>query len=102
LALLTGRLAAEGINSDQPGQYQRAIDGLPFTGSTLLRAQEIFYGFDDETLNQLGEVLHGKRTALVATDDGRKALMERPKLREHQAEIAEFAAIWQSAREYLW
>ena len=102
LALLTGRLAAESINTDRCEQYQDAIGNLPFTGASLVRAQKIFYSFDDETLNQLGELLHGKNTSYITTDEGKKTFMAIPKLRERLAEIAEFAGTWRAAREYLW
>lgn len=102
LALLTGRLAAESINTDRCGRYQEFIDGLPFTGASLVRAQEIFYSFDDETLNQLGEVLHGKSTKYITTDEGKKDFMARPGIRKHLANIAEFAGTWRAAKEYLW
>lgn len=102
LALLTGRLAADGINNDRPDHYQASIDALPFTGKALSRAQEIFYGFDDETLNQLGDVLHGKSTSYINTERGQKDFMSKPEIRKHLNDVAEFARIWQTAKEYLW
>ena len=102
LALLTGRLAAESINTAHCDRYQESIDNLPFTGASLVRAQEIFYSFDDETLNQLGEALHGKSTRYITTDAGKKTFMAKPEIRKHLPEIAEFAEIWRVAKEYLW
>ncbi|MEE8400342.1 MAG: hypothetical protein V3S89_15120 [Desulfobacterales bacterium] len=102
LAMLTGRLAADSINDDCPDHYQESIDALPFTGKTLSRAQEIFYGFDDETLNQLGEVLHGKSTSYINTEEGQKDFMSKPALRVHMKDVAEFAKTWKAAKEYLW
>jgi len=102
LALLTGRLAAESINNNDPNSFQTAIDSLPFTGHDLLKAQRIFYGFDDETLNQLGELLDNKSSSYLNTDEGREAFMSKEMLRRHRDYIVSFFIIWQTAKDYLW
>jgi len=102
LALLTGRLAAESINTGNARQYQESIESLPFTGPELLKAQEIFYGFDDETLNQLGEVLHDRSTSYLDTEEGQRVFMSKPRIKEHMGGIAEFAKTWQKAKTFLW
>jgi digeranylgeranylglycerophospholipid reductase len=102
LALLTGRLAAESINNGNVRQYQAEIDNLPFTGQELLKAQEIFYGFDDATLSQLGEVLHDKSTSYINTEEGQRAVMSKSKIKKHLRNIAEFAKTWQAAKAFLW
>ena len=102
LALLTGRLAAESINNGNVRQYQAEIDNLPFTGQELLKAQEIFYGFDDDTLSQLGEVLHDRSTSYINTEEGQRAFMSKSKIKMHLGNIAEFAKTWQAAKAFLW
>jgi digeranylgeranylglycerophospholipid reductase len=102
LALLTGRLAAESINNNDPNSFQTAIDSFPFTGQDLLRAQQIFYGFDDETLNQLGELLDNKSSSYLNTDEGKEAFMSKEMLRKYRDEIVSFFIIWQTAKDYLW
>ena len=102
LALLTGRLAAESINNNDPNSFQTAIDSFPFTGKDLIRAQQIFYGFDDETLNQLGELLDNKSSSYLNTDEGKEAFMSKEMLRRHRDDIVSFFIIWQTAKDYLW
>ncbi len=102
LALLTGRLAAESINNGNVRQYQAEIDNLPFTGQELLKAQEIFYGFDDDTLSQLGEVLHDRSTSYINTEEGQRAFMSKSMIKMHLGNIAEFAKTWQAAKAFLW
>jgi flavin-dependent dehydrogenase len=102
LALLTGRLAADSINSDRPHHYQASIDALPFTGKDLSEAQKIFYGFDDRTLNQIGDALHGKSTSYINTAEGRGAFMSKPEIQKHLKDVTEFTGTWQAAKSYLW
>jgi flavin-dependent dehydrogenase len=102
LALLTGRLAAQSINNNDPDSFQRAIDSFPFTGKDLLKAQKIFYGFDDETLNQLGELLDNKSSSYLNTDEGKEAFMSKEMLRKQRGDIVSFFIIWQTAKDYLW
>ena len=102
LALLTGRLAAESINNGNVRQYQAEIDNLPFTGQELVKAQEIFYGFDDDTLSQLGEVLHDRSTSYINTEEGQRAFMSKSMIKMHLGNIAEFAKTWQAAKAFLW
>ncbi|MFO7962392.1 MAG: NAD(P)/FAD-dependent oxidoreductase [Desulfobacterales bacterium] len=102
MALLTGRLCAEGINMDDPGYYQKCIDDLPFSGSDLVDARRIFYGFPDAVLNDLGDVIDGNSTAYLETEAGRRAFSAKPNLVSRQAEIASFARTWRMAKPYIW
>jgi len=102
LALLTGRLAAESINSGHPEQYQDSVDNLPFTGNDLSRAREIFYNFDDETLIQFGDILQGRSSGYIADDSGKEELVKHPALRRQIDANHAFAKIWQTAKGYLW
>jgi geranylgeranyl reductase family protein len=102
MALLTGRLAAQSINSNNPMEYQNHISQLPFTGQDLAHAQKLFYGLDDETLNDLGDVLHANGTSYLATKQGQSAFASKPNLVKNQDAIAKFAQIWQSAKPYIW
>jgi digeranylgeranylglycerophospholipid reductase len=102
MALLTGRLCAKSINMDDPDQFQREIDALPFTGADLVNAQKTFFSLGDETLNDLGDVINGAGTSHLATAEGQKAFMERPNLVKNRAAIGQFAKTWQAAKDYLW
>jgi len=102
LALLTGRLAAQSINRNRPEHYQESIDNLPFSGSDLLKAREIFYNFDDETLGHLGDVLQGRSTSYIVSDSGKQELLRRPVLKQQLEAIYGFAKVWQAAKAYLW
>ncbi len=102
MALLTGRLAAQSINNGNPMEYQGQIDQLPFTGQDLSNAQKLFYGLDDETLNDLGDVLHANGTSYLATKEGQAAFASKSNLVRNQSAIATFARIWQSAKPYIW
>lgn len=102
MALLTGRLAAESINKEDPGHYEHEIGHLPFTGKDLVNAQKIFFGLADEVLNDLGDVIDGAGTSYLTTGEGLKAFMSKSNLVKNQAAIAQFAKTWGAAKSYLW
>lgn len=102
MALFTGRLCAEGINRQNPAHYQKCINELPFTGADLVAAQRLFYGFSDDVLNDLGDVLDGHGTSYLNTKEGQTAFAARPNLVKHQKEIALFAQTWALAKPYIW
>jgi digeranylgeranylglycerophospholipid reductase len=102
MALLTGRLCAEGINTGNADYYQNCVDDLPVSGRDLVAAQRIFYGFSDDVLNDLGDVIDGHGTSHLNTDEGQKTFAAKPNLIEHQSEIAQFARTWQLAKPYIW
>ena len=57
-AMLSGRLAAEAILESDLPPYQKKIEAL--FPKDLFLAQKIFYSFDNQTLNELGQVLEKK------------------------------------------
>ncbi len=102
MALLTGRLAATAINENKPSIYQDSIDALPFTGAELKKAQESFYSLDDETFNELADVLEGKSTSFLGTEQGQKMFQSKQRLMQKKNEIFYFFKTWQAAKAYLW
>jgi len=102
MALLTGRLSAESINKDNPALYQKAINSFPFTAKELLEAQQIFYNLDDETLNELGDLLDNKSTSFLKTKEGMQKFMTRKMLTRNQDKLFHFFTIWGKAKDFLW
>lgn len=102
MALLTGRLAAESINKDIPANYQKSFNALPFSAKDLVDAQKRFYELDDTTLNELGDVIDGKSTSFLMTEEGQKMFQSKTSLVKHQSDIFSFAKIWQLAKPYIW
>lgn len=56
-AMISGRLAAKSILSGNLDPYQSEIESLPYFKKDMFLAREILYSFNNETLNELGEVL---------------------------------------------
>ena len=102
MALYTGHLAADSINQNNPALFKQVISSLPFSAEDLIKARELFYGLDDNTLNDLANVISGKSTSFLNTPEGQKAFKGFPNLVTHQKEIFEFARIWHSAKPYIW
>lgn len=101
MALLTGRLAADAINLHDPDHYQGSINALPFTGNDLKKAQEAFYSLDDDTFNDLTDILEGKSTSFLGTEEGQKMFLSKDRLVQNKEEIFYFFKTWQKAKAYL-
>jgi digeranylgeranylglycerophospholipid reductase len=102
MALLTGRLAAESINKDNPALYSSAINSFPFTAKELLEAQQIFYNFDEKTLNELGNLLDNKSTSFLKTKEGMQEFSTKKVLIENKDKLFRFFEIWEKAKKFLW
>lgn len=101
-ALLTGRYASECVNAGHPSHYQDKINRLPFTPQDLLTAREILYGFDDETLNTLGDIMHGKGIGEFKSHRLLLRLISKSRSFKQSHKILELLKIWSKAEAYLW
>jgi len=56
-AMISGRVAAELILSGKAEIYDSKIKSMPFFSKDLIEAQKILYSFDNQVLNEIGEIL---------------------------------------------
>ena len=59
-AMFSAKLAARCILDGKEDNYELLIGAAPFANSKLIEASEIFYSLDNDTLNELGEILEEK------------------------------------------
>ncbi|MFH1643859.1 MAG: NAD(P)/FAD-dependent oxidoreductase, partial [bacterium] len=101
-AMWSGQIAAECILNNGVELYESKIKSLPFANLNLLNARGIFYSFDNNVLNELGEVLEGKGTSYLKTFSGMIQFLGKPNLRKNCLKIFKFFSIWRKNRDYLW
>jgi len=82
-AMLSGRLAAEAILKSDLSSYQDQIQSL--FPNDLFKAQKILYSFDNQTLNELGQVLEKKNGDIFYLKSPRAllAFLFKPHLRKN-------------------
>jgi len=82
-AMLSGHLAAEAILKSDPSSYQKQVQS--FFSEDLFQAQKILYSFDNQTLNELGQVLEKKNGDIfyLKSPGAFLAFLSKPHLRKN-------------------
>lgn len=101
-AMWSAKIAAQCILNDGVDFYESKIKSLPFADIKLIKAREIFYLFNNQVLNELGEVLENKGTSYLKTLPGFVKLLSKPRLRQKIFQLYKFFSIWRNNRDYLW
>jgi len=101
-AMWSGKIAAECILKDDVDLYESRIKSLPFADLRLIKAREIFYSFDNQVFNELGEALEGKGTSYLKSIPGIIKFLSKPHLRKNLFRIFTFFLIWWGKRDHLW
>jgi digeranylgeranylglycerophospholipid reductase len=102
-AMLSGRIAAECCTESLADQYEEKVRSLPLADPRMVGASHDFYSLDNQTLNELGEVLSGKGFSIVLSLDGfPMSLFTKPNLRKNLPKILKFLYLWKRNKDYLW
>lgn len=101
-AMISGKIAAQCILKNKVDLYETKIKLLPFADSRLIEAREIFYSFNNQILNELGEILEGKGTTYLKSISGIIKFLSKPHLRRNPLKIQKFFSIWWGNHDYLW
>ena len=60
-AMISAKIAAESILAGSPHLYQSKIKSMPIFSKDLLSAKDLIYSFDNEVLNEIGEILEKRK-----------------------------------------
>jgi len=90
------------INEEQIKDYKKRLQLTGLLNHDLRRGARAFDAFDNEVLNDLGEVLEGKGTPYLKTGSGLIQLLSRKSLRKNIIKIFIFFKAWWKNRDYLW
>ncbi len=80
-AMVSGRIAAECINSNSPQDFEKRIKELPYFSSELITAQEILYSLPNPVLNEIIEVMQDKEISQLKNISSLKSFLSKPNLR---------------------
>lgn len=101
-AMLSAKIASQCILENKVEFYEEKIKSMPFADEKLLEARKIFYSFDNQALNELGEILEERGTSYLKTLPGIIKLLSKPHSRKNIFDILKFFSIWRKNRDYLW
>lgn len=101
-AMQSGRIAGLSIFKDEINQYESKTKEMLSVNEKILEASRIFYSFDNQMLNELGDVLEGRGTSYLKTLPGIRKFLSKPSLRKNYLKLFKFFTIWWKNRDYLW
>lgn len=101
-AILSAKICAMCINEGQAKEYKKRLRSVDLLSRDLREGAEAFDSFDNEVLNDLGEVLEGRGTSYLKTSSGLIQLLSRKSLRKNIIKIFIFFRAWWKNRDYLW
>ncbi len=102
-SMLSACIAAECIRDGKAKIYEEKIKSLPFADPKLLTASKIFYSLDNETLNELAEVLENKSfSGLLSLKNILKILITKKNIRRNFFKLFYFLSVWRRCKDYLW
>lgn len=102
-SMLSAQLAVDCIKNNKADLYEAKIKSLPFSDPKLVAASKIFYSLNNETLNELAEVLEGKSfSGVVSLKNIFKILITKKNIRKNFFKILSFLLIWKRCKDYLW
>lgn len=104
-AMLSGKIAAECILGNEPETYESKIRSLPLADPRLQNASKFFYSFDNETINELAEVLKNRSSVsfLSLKTFLRDVLLgSKQHLKKNLLKITYFLYVWRKSGDYLW
>ena len=101
-AMTLGRIAAQCILNNEADLYEFKIKSAPLFSPKLIEASKILYSLDNQTLNELGEVLNKKGSAYLRTLPGVIKALSKPHLRKNVFKVFKFFSIWHQYKNYIW
>ena len=101
-SMLSGKTAAKCINEKRLKDYEKEINKFPFASKDVLEASEIFYSFENEVFNEIGNTISGKNFSYLKTPEGQKEIMSNPVLLKNIDELFKFFSVWERSSDYLW
>jgi flavin-dependent dehydrogenase len=101
-AMLSGKIASECIVANKTFLYERKIKSLPFANPKIFEASKTLYSLNNQTLNELGEILEGQRFSYLKTLHGLLRVLSKKNLRKNIIKLIRFISIWKRNQDYLW
>ena len=98
-AMISGEFAAKSILSGDVNSYETEIKSLPYFHKDLFLARKILYSFDNQILNEIGEILErvGGNILKFKNPEVISAFLTKPNLRKN---IPKFLKLYSIYKKY--
>jgi len=100
-AMFSGKTAAECILENNADFYEAKIKAMPFSGVKLVKASEIFYGLDNEVLNEMGNVFERKELSYIQTFHGVLEILSKPAFLKNIKKFVMLFLVWRRNRDCM-
>jgi len=101
-AMISGKIAARCILENEVPFYEGRIKSMPFSNPKILKGSKILYSLDNQTLNELGELLEGRGFSYIKTLPAFTKILHRASLRKDIFKLFKFLSVWKHNQDYLW
>lgn len=101
-AMWFARIAAQCILNNEVNLYESKIKSMSLGSQELIEASRILYSLDNQTLNELGEVLDKKSSSYLRTLPGIIKVLSNPRIRKRSFRVFKFFSIWRKYKDYIW
>ncbi len=101
-AMCSANIAAQCILENKTYLYQVKISSMPFLNPKLIKASKIFFNSENQTLNNLSEVLERKNVFFLTNIKFIINFIFNPVLRKNFLKIANSFLIWKKNQDHLW
>ena len=101
-AMISAKIASQAILNNNPEQYSAKIKSLPFIPPRIKKAADLFYGFDNHLLNEMGNILENKTFSDIKKIPCLIKFLLRRKTRKNIFNILGFLKTWKKAKKWLW
>jgi flavin-dependent dehydrogenase len=101
-AMISAEIASECIKKNQGYKYDKSIKSLPFINSKIKKSSDIFYGFSNELLEEVGEVFENKGFSDIKNIFIFLKLLRKKEIRKNIFKLLYFLKIWEKSKEWLW
>ncbi len=101
-AMISANIASQCIIENDTKSYDNKIKSLPFSKPAIRKAANIFYSFDNELLNEIGDVLENKSFSDTKNFSVVIQLFKKNKIRKNIFRIFYFLKVWKKSKKWLW
>lgn len=101
-AMISGKIAAQSVISGNTGSYQSKIKSLPDLSKDLLLVQKIIYSFDNQFLNEIGQILENKSIFYLKSFPALFDFLAKPNLRKNFLKILKLLFIYSKNKKSIW
>ena len=101
-AMISGRIASQCILEKNPNKYSDKIKSLPFVSPRVKKSSNIFYGFSNELLEEMGSELENKGFSDLKIAPLFLKIIKKKQFRKNILKILYFFKSWELSKKWLW